>query len=196
MPFDSSFWQSRHKNSAGYSFTLVVVVAMACTGVLASVHTLLADAFAQADLRLDEAAGGEQRALIFPDAVFEKVDAPAIDGLRSVYRASTGGYVFDVVGSGYAGEVVLMVGISADGKIAGIQVGDHKETNGIGTNALSEQYLKSFVGMPAVGALTIDDAASGEVKVDAVSGATFTSKAVVSCLNIAFEAYAQIGGSS
>ena len=195
MPASKS-WIARHKNGAFFSLVAIVLVAVVCTGVLAGVNYSLKPAFAEADARLDEAKGGEQRKLLFPDAKsFTSKTAPAVEGLNSVYQADTGEWVFDVTSSeGYHGDVELMVGITADGKVAGLQVVAEDETDGIGTNALSEDYFGSFKDMDAKGELTTDEAGSGQTHVDAVSGATFTSHAVVGCLNIAFEAYAQMGG--
>ena len=87
-----------------------------------------------------------------------------------------------------------MVGITSAGKVAGIQVVAEDETDGIGTNALTEDYFGTFTDLDASGVLTVEEPASGETKVDGVSGATFTAKAIVADLNIAFEAYAQMGG--
>lgn len=193
MPSSNS-WVARHREGAWYSFVLIILVAVLCGGVLAGVNYAGHDAFAEADLRLDEAKGGAQRALLFPDATFEQVSAPAIEGLNSVYRTDGGAWVFDVSATGYHGDVELMVGIAADGTVAGIQIVAEDETDGIGTNALTEEYFGTFAGMPAAGALTLEDAGSDQTHVDGVSGATFTSNAVVGCLNIAFEAYAQLGG--
>ena len=195
MPSSNS-WIARHKNGAFFSLVAMVLVAVVCTGVLAGVNYALKPAFAESDARLDEAKGGEQRKLLFPEAgSFEAKSAPAVEGLNSVYQANTGDWVFDVTSSqGYHGDVELMVGITADGKVAGLQVVAENETDGIGTNALTDEYFGGFANMEAAGTLTTDEAGSGQTHVDAVSGATFTSHAVVDCLNIAFEAYAQMGG--
>ena len=193
MPSSKS-WIARHREGGIYSFVILLVVALACGGVVAGANFAGRDAFAAADARLDEAKGGAQRALLFPDATFEQVSAPAIEGLNSVYRTDGGAWVFDVSATGYHGDVELMVGIAADGTVARIQIVAEDETDGIGTNALTEEYFGTFAGMPAAGALTLEDAGSDQTHVDGVSGATFTSNAVVGCLNIAFEAYAQLGG--
>ncbi|HJA00745.1 MAG TPA: FMN-binding protein [Candidatus Collinsella stercoripullorum] len=185
---------ARHREGGIYSFVILLVAALVCGGVVAGANFAGRDAFAAADARLDEAKGGAQRALLFPDATFEQVSAPAIEGLNSVYRTDGGAWVFDVSATGYHGDVELMVGIAADGTVAGIQIVAEDETDGIGTNALTEEYFGTFAGMPAAGALTLEDAGSDQTHVDGVSGATFTSNAVVGCLNIAFEAYAQLGG--
>lgn len=193
MPSSKS-WIARHREGGIYSFVILLVAALVCGGVVAGANFAGRDAFAAADARLDEAKGGAQRALLFPDATFEQVSTPAIEGLNSVYRTDGGAWVFDVSATGYHGDVELMVGIAADGTVAGIQIVAEDETDGIGTNALTEEYFGTFAGMPAAGALTLEDAGSDQTHVDGVSGATFTSNAVVGCLNIAFEAYAQLGG--
>lgn len=193
MPSSKS-WIARHREGGIYSFVILLVAALVCGGVVAGANFAGRDAFAAADARLDEAKGGAQRALLFPDATFEQVSAPAIEGLNSVYRTDGGAWVFDVSATGYHGDVELMVGIAADGTVAGIQIVAEDETDGIGTNALTEEYFGTFAGMPAAAALTLEDAGSDQTHVDGVSGATFTSNAVVGCLNIAFEAYAQLGG--
>ena len=193
MPSSSS-WLSRHRNGAFYTLGLVLAGTLVCGGVTAGVHWVLTDAFAASDAALDESKGGAQRALLFPDATFEKVSAPAIEGLNSVYKTDAGDYVFDVQSKGYHGDVELMVGITSVGKVAGIQVVAEDETDGIGTNALTDEYFGTFTDLAASGVLTVEDAGAGETKVDGVSGATFTANAVIADLNIAFEAYAQMGG--
>ena len=191
-------WIARHRNGSLYAFVTVLIAAVVCGGVLGFAYyqgQWATTAFADADARLDEAQGGAQRALLFPDAAsFEKLDAPAIDGLNSAYVTDAGDYVFDVQSAGYHGDVELMIGIASDGTVAGIQIVSEDETDGIGTNALTEDYFGTFTGLVAEGTLTVEEPGSGETQVDGVSGATFTSTAVVTDLNIAFEAYAQLGG--
>ena len=191
-------WIARHRNGSLYAFVTVLIAAVVCGSVLGFAYyqgQWATTAFADADARLDEAQGGAQRALLFPDAAsFEKLDAPAIDGLNSAYVTDAGDYVFDVQSAGYHGDVELMIGIASDGTVAGIQIVSEDETDGIGTNALTEDYFGTFTGLAAEGTLTVEEPGSGETQVDGVSGATFTSTAVVTDLNIAFEAYAQLGG--
>ena len=54
----------------------------------------------------------------------------------TVYRARKDGRVtgvaYEIFGSGYAGEMKLMIGIAADGKVLGVRVLAHKETPGLG----------------------------------------------------------------
>ena len=191
-------WIARHRNGSLYTFVVMLAAALVCGIVMSGAYYYGqwgSTAFADADARLDEAQGGAQRALLFPDAgSFTEVAAPSIEGLNSVYQADTGGYVFDVTSAGYAGDVELMVGIASDGTVAGIQVVAENETDGIGSNALTDDFFGTFTGLEATGTLTIEEPGSDETQVDGISGATFTSTAVVENLNIAFEAYAQLGG--
>jgi electron transport complex protein RnfG len=54
----------------------------------------------------------------------------------TVYRARKAGTVtgvaYEIYGSGYAGEMKLMLGIAADGRVLGVRVLAHKETPGLG----------------------------------------------------------------
>jgi electron transport complex protein RnfG len=54
----------------------------------------------------------------------------------TVYRARREGKVtgvaYEIFGTGYAGEMKLMMGIAADGKVLGVRVLAHKETPGLG----------------------------------------------------------------
>lgn len=196
MPSSNKCPLVRHRNGAIFSAFTVLIVALVCAGVLAGTYYGLAGAFTASDAALDEAKGGAQRKALFPEAgSFESMAAPAVDGLNSAYRADTGEWVFDVTSSqGYHGDVELMVGINADGTVAGLQVVAEDETDGIGTNAFTDEYFGGFAGVASAGELTVEEAGTGQTHVDAVSGATFTSRAVVDCLNIAFAAFAQMGG--
>jgi len=54
----------------------------------------------------------------------------------TVYRATKEGKVtglaYEIYGSGYAGEIKLMLGVDAQGKVLGVRVLAHKETPGLG----------------------------------------------------------------
>ena len=54
----------------------------------------------------------------------------------TVYRARKQGTVtglaYEIVGTGYAGEMKLMIGLDAEGKVLGVRVLAHKETPGLG----------------------------------------------------------------
>ena len=124
--------------------------------------------------------------------------------IRSVHKAENG-YVIETVTYGYAGEITMMVGVDNDGKVMGLVASEAHETYGLGNQALTDHvFLSQFLnsaGSFAVAAEGADafsgatDGASGAtssaaadenaVEVDAITGATVTSKAVVRCVNSA-----------
>ena len=97
--------------------------------------------------------------------------AEADEALTSDAAYTDGEYTAS--GKGIGGEVPVTVEIR-DGMIATVTVGDNSETQGIGSTAI-EQLPSAIV------------AANGTDGVDAVSGATVTSKAIFSAVNEALE---------
>ena len=94
-----------------------------------------------------------------------------------VYKGETG-YVVGTSTAGYAGPIHMLIGVSNDGYVTGLQVRKMEETFGLGGEALTDwQFLAQFLR-------TEGDAAVGE-NVDAISGATVTSKAITRCVNSA-----------
>lgn len=99
------------------------------------------------------------------------------ESIRAVYKG-TNGYVVEVAVDGYADEIVLWVGVKNDGYVTGLTVRDMAETHGLGREALFDrdfllQYLRSE-----------GDAAVGE-DIDALTGATVSSKAITRGVNSA-----------
>ena len=88
------------------------------------------------------------------------------------------GYVVETVTEGYDGPVTLWVGVGDDGGVTGLMVRDLSETAGLGGRVLTDTaFLRQFLntaGQAEVGA-----------DVDAVTGATVTSRAVAAGVNAA-----------
>lgn len=103
-------------------------------------------------------------------------------GLIKAAYASDTGYAVQVAPSGFDGEINMMVGISKDGKILGVSIISHTETAGLGAVAAA----KTSAGEAFRGQFSDADApfAVGD-NIDALTGATITSKAVTSGINAA-----------
>ena len=118
--------------------------------------------------------------------------------IRSVHKSDIG-FVVETVTYGYAGEITMLVGVNNAGKVTGLVVSKAHETFGLGGKALTDHvFLSQFlnktgsfevatVGADAFSGATAEAApAEGEaVSVDAITGATVTSKAVTRCVNSA-----------
>ena len=105
----------------------------------------------------------------------EEFDATQNSAIKSVYKAENG-YVIESTAYGYNGDITLMVGVSNEGKVTGLVVEDMQETRGLGAEALTNvPFLAQFL-------LTGGDAEVGN-NVDALTGATVSSKAVTKAVN-------------
>jgi len=99
------------------------------------------------------------------------------ESITAVYKAETG-YVIEVTTAGYVDDIVMMVGVNTSGSVTGLMVKDMAETYGLGDNAMIDYtFLMQFLN-------TSGEAAVGE-NIDAVTGATVTSRAVTKAVNAA-----------
>ena len=131
----------------------------------------------------------------------ENFTLEAYDGedanIRTVHKGEKG-FVVETVTYGYAGEITVYVGVTLEGKVSGIVVRDLSETYGLGREALTNvDFLSQFLnssgsfevatsGADAFSGATVEAEVEGDtVAVDALTGATVTSKAVVRCVNSA-----------
>ena len=94
-----------------------------------------------------------------------------------VFPAKKSGETFAVAiegqGRGFHGTIGVMVGVSKDGEITDIGITSHSETPGIGSRVTEEAFTSRFKGRPI----------TGEIQVDGISGATYSSKGVMSAVN-------------
>lgn len=99
------------------------------------------------------------------------------DAIRSVHKGETG-FVIETEVVGYADDITMLIGVSSEGTVTGLTVREMHETLGLGANALTDwQFLAQFLQSGG-------DAAVGE-NVDALTGATVTSKAIARSVNAA-----------
>ena len=112
------------------------------------------------------------------------------ENITALWRGETG-YIVETTVSGYAGEIRLWVGVSDRGRVTGLVVRDMAETLGLGREALTDvDYLSQYLD-------TNGNAAVGE-NVDAITGATVTSRAITRAVNSAagFVTGADVGTSA
>ena len=165
--------------------TLLAICAVVAA-VLAGVNMITKDKIAAIQVRKTENAIQE----VLPDAHgVQQLPLTGDTGIVQAVYAAGGSYAVQVAPGGFDGEITMMVGIS-QGKVTGISVISHTETPGLGAvaaaqNAKGEAFRSQFVGQE--GTLIIGD------HVDAMSGATITSTAVVTGVNAALSYVANMG---
>lgn len=96
------------------------------------------------------------------------------------------GYVFSVTNpEGYGGDVTLSVGIKNDGTVNGYETLTINETAGLGMKAKEDEFKSNFKNKKADTFTVVKDGSgkNDDSKIDAISGATITSRAVTSGVN-------------
>ena len=103
--------------------------------------------------------------------------------MAALYQAGDAGWVVEVTPSGFGGTIDMMVGVGTDGVVTGVSIISMSETSGLGSNASRDTFRGQFVGASGSVAVTKDN---GDI--DALTGATITSRAVCDGVNAALEA--------
>jgi len=98
---------------------------------------------------------------------------------------------FETSGKGYGGDVGLMVGIdTTDDKLLGVEVTTHGETPGMGAKAKSDPaFVSQFKGMPLKEKYKVTQDGGS---INAISGATITSRAVSAAASEAADIYRKL----
>lgn len=107
------------------------------------------------------------------------------------------GYVFNVTTSeGYGGDIQLAVGVQTDGTLNGYDTLSIGETAGLGMNATTDAFKNQYKGIKAKQLTVVKDGtgSQSDEKIDAISGATITSRAVTSAVNTCLAYTAEEGG--
>lgn len=149
----------------------IVISALILTGVSAGLKGTAQKKLEEKRLWLMQTVLPESQTFVVEEYTGEDTN------IQNVYKAENG-YVVETTVYGYAGNLTMFVGVSNEGTVTGMVVNDMSETYGLGANALIDhKFLAQF--LDGEGDFTIGEG------VDAISGATVTSKAVAKCINSA-----------
>ena len=169
------------------ALTLLAITAVVAAA-LAGVNSITAPAIAELNAQKTQ----EAIELVLPGGGEEVADFPAVDLVAKVYKGANG-YAVQTTPGGFDNTITMMVGIDNDGKVLGISIISHTETAGLGAVAAAgtpagEAFRGQFVGQSGSVAVTKDGGA-----MDAITGATITSRAVCVGVNAALDCVAQMG---
>lgn len=97
---------------------------------------------------------------------------------------NTIGYVMSLVAKeGYGGDISFTIGVKTDGTMTGLSVLSHSETAGLGANCTTESFQSQFAGVKGTEIAYSKTGKSAENEIDALSGATITTKALTKAIN-------------
>ena len=174
----------------------LTAICLVVAALLGGVNAVTADRIAAINLANTEAslkavapAANEFAALELTDKMTAAASANGAK-LTEAYEVKVGGenagYAFKVVASGSQGNIEMIVGVDADNAVTGVSIVSNKETSGIGSKVMDNNALPSgtgvldqFIGMAGAGSLKVG------ANVDAISGATVSSKGVTKGVNAA-----------
>lgn len=140
-------------------------------------------------------ASNEARKIVLSEAdEFKELDGMNSDIVLEVYEGIKDGqvigYTIKTSSKGYGGAIELMVGISKDGKITGVEIGNHSETPGLGSKATEPMFKNQYVNKDVLNSLlVVKGSTNNDNEISAISGATITSNGVTSGVNAAMKIY-------
>jgi electron transport complex protein RnfG len=165
------------------SWAVLLLICVAVGGALGLVNNLTEGPIAQQAV---EAANAARRDSFADADSFEQVELAGDSGVDTCYMemndGQLAGYVAQVTVTGFGGPIEIHVGMDMEQTITGIKVGgsDFSETPGLGAKAKDPEFMDQFVGLTIPTQLGSDG-------LDAITGATITSRAVVEGVNAATE---------
>ncbi len=166
------------------------LIAAVVAAVLAGVNSVTKPIIDQ----LNEEKTQKAIAAVLPggfDEIIENYDDAS--GIVSKVYKGANGYALEVTPSGFDNTITMMVGVDNEGKVLGISVVSHTETAGLGavaaaTTSAGEAFRGQFVGQSGSVAVSKDGGT-----LDAITGATITSRAICAGVNAALDCVAGLG---
>ena len=168
--------------------TLLLITAVVAAA-LAAVNSVTAPVIAQlkadkVQAAIEEVLPGGGQAVAFTDNT---------GWVSNVYKSDKGFAVEVTPTTGFNGAITMMVGIDTEGKILGISVVSQTETAGLGAvcaakTEAGQNVRGDFVGLSGEVLVNKD---GGDV--DAITGATITSRAICDGVNAALACVAKLG---
>ena len=177
------------KENFKLGITLLIITAI--TGVIIGfANNLTKDAILE-----NSKINKEDLKAILPQAEsIQDIEFTETETVKEVYEAVNGGevvgHVLKVTTKGFHGPVDFAIGISVDEKVSGIKVLSHSETPGLGAKIEEEKFTTRFSDKGISEDLeAVKVTPNKDNEVEAISGATTSSKATVSAVNDAIRFY-------
>lgn len=170
------------------------VICLVVTALLAVTNMLTAPQIQKLSKETEDKTKAEVLASAdeFSDALTVSADGKDYTYYEGTASGDTIGYVFKTSAKGYGGDIDLMVGIDTSGKVTGVSILSISETAGLGMNAKNESFINQYIGKS--GTIGVSKNGASDTEIQALTGATITSKAVTAAVNTALSLYSQIGG--
>lgn len=104
------------------------------------------------------------------------------------------GMVFTTTAKSYGGEILVMTGISMDGRVTGVELLSINDTAGLGMNATKSEFRNQFLGLVNGIKVMKNSSNPDNNEITALTGATITSQAVTDAVNAALADFETVTG--
>lgn len=184
------------KKESNFRFVLRLTLTLLLIAVVVAAAMALVNRITQPVIaRANQEKAQKSIALVLPGGYETEITDYTDDtGLVSKIYKGAGGYALEVNPTGFDGTVTLMVGVDFEGKVLGISVISHTETAGLGAVAAANTsagaaFRDQFIGQSGSVQVSKDGGT-----IDAITGATITSRAICDGVNAALACVAGLGG--
>lgn len=166
---------------------ILCAITFAASLLLATVNKLTLPRIAQAEAVAAETA---MKSMLVGATSFKEIAENVFEGTK---ENETVGYCVTVYPAGFAGEIKLLVGIGTDDKVKGIEILSHSETAGLGAKATDADFKNRFKEKnPYINVVKGETESPDEVQ--AITGATITSRAVSNGVKEAYDLLKKVKG--
>lgn len=181
-----------HANEHYSIFQIARNLAGACFisgAIIAATYFVTAPVAAQKAVMIKNDA---MKALVKDAEVFKP-----IEGKKEWFAAQRGGktiaYVVPTESKGFGGAIKMLVAITPDGKVIDFNIVVHNETPGLGDNASKDGFRGQFKDKKAEALEVVKDKSNNK-NIQAMTGATISSKAVTKGVKEAVEEVTKFEG--
>ena len=174
-------------NEYAKPIAVLAVICLVTSLLLAVTNSFTAPVIEENERRVAQAAYHE----LLPTAeTFDTVEGWTTPNvLEIVTDPASGSYVIKAQGQGFGGMVPVIVAFGSDGNIIAVKFLENSETKGYGSRLYEQpEWASQFTGMPAEN-FAISD-------IDALSGATISTKGAVAGINAAIDGFNEVKGAA
>jgi electron transport complex protein RnfG len=171
----------------------LAAICLVCAAVLALTNSLTKQRVESLDAEQRNKAMSEliPAATDFGEAAETETEADGKAAQLTYYIAKDGkgnvaGYIFLTSATGYGGEISVMTAMDTSKKVIGVKLVEISETPALGMKAQDESFLSQFA-RKVKGISATKNKPEGN-QIQAITGATITSNAVVQAVNMALSA--------
>ena len=163
---------------------VLVIICVATSLLLGLVYSITENPIAENRMR--KTAEAKQAVLPAEEYIaqaYTGTDISIVGMERAINGGAQIGWIVQVTASGFGGAIDMVVGIDTDGLVRGISIINMSETSGLGSNADNDSFKNQFFGLGGQFSVNKDGGS-----IQALTGATVTSRAVTDAVNSALRA--------